>query len=266
MCDREWWEAGHGGWLRRLYPRRLLRMAHHPAVRFVAVSGAIRQRAIEYGIPEEKVSVCHIGVDTERFVPGGLPLEQRHRRILYVGRMVEKKAPLLMVRAFAALRARVPDAELVMIGDGPLLSAARKLAQALDVPIVFAGACNSDAVLAHLHEARVFCLPSVTAGNGDAEGFGLVLMEAQACGVPVVTSARGGVSEGLLQSRTGDAVPEGDMARLVDRLCVWLQDDALSARAATATWQFARDAFNIRRCTQQLEMLYDGFPVITSQA
>src|SRR5690606_38340612 len=141
---REWWEAGHGGIHRRGYPRRLLQMAHEPAVHFIAVSQAIKRRAIEYGIPEHKITVCYIGVDTERFKPGGLPIDQRRKRILFVGRMVEKKAPLLLIRAFAEVRKQVPEAELAMIGDGPMLKDARKLAQALDLPVEFLGAQGTD--------------------------------------------------------------------------------------------------------------------------
>src|SRR5690554_1110733 len=101
---RQWWESGHGGLHRKSYPRRLLKMAKDPAVHFVAVSHAIKRRAIECRIPESKITVCHIGVDTERFKPGGLPLGQRRKRIIFVGRMVEKKAPLLLIRAFSELR------------------------------------------------------------------------------------------------------------------------------------------------------------------
>ena len=119
---REWWEAGHGGLRRRVYPRRLLHMAEYPTVHFIAVSKAVKERAIKFGIPEGKITVAYIGVDTRRFKLGGLPLEQRRKRILFVGRMVEKKAPLLMIRAFADVRRVIPDAELAMIGDGPCLA------------------------------------------------------------------------------------------------------------------------------------------------
>jgi glycosyltransferase involved in cell wall biosynthesis len=263
---REWWEAGHAGIVARRYPRRLLQMAHDPTVRFVAVSEAIRRRAIEYGIPDSRIVVSYIGVDTDRFKPGGLPLAQRRKRILFVGRMVEKKAPLSMVRAFARVRTRIPEAELVMIGDGPLLADARQLARDLQADVEFPGACGSEQVLAELHRARVLCLPSVTAGNGDAEGFGLAILEAQACGVPVVTSALGGASEGLLQGKTGHAVAEGDIGQITDRLSDWLLDDVLAANASRAAWQFVRETFNIRHCTQQLERVYESSAIATGSA
>lgn len=255
---REWWEAGHAGWAMRLYPRRLLRMARHPLVRFVAVSEAIRQRAIEYGIPEDKIDVAHIGVDTARFQPGGVPLAQRSRRILFVGRMVEKKAPVLMIRAFAKVREQLADAELAMIGAGPLLEEARRSAEELNVPVEFLGVRSSDEVLHEMHRARVLCLPSVTAGNGDAEGFGLVLLEAQACGVPVVTSAIGGASEGLLEGRTGYAFREGALDDMVAKLTRLLTDADLASTASAAAAHFVAGSFDIQNCSRRLEHIYES--------
>jgi glycosyltransferase involved in cell wall biosynthesis len=254
---REWWERGHGGLRRRVYPRRLLRLAQEPRVRFIAVSKAIKQRAIEYGIPEEKISVSYIGVDVRRFRPSGLPLSQRRKRILFAGRMVEKKAPLLMIRAFAEVRRKIQDAELTMIGNGPLLDDARKLAAQLAVPVEFIGTCTSDEVLAEMHKARVFCLPSITATNGDAEGFGLVLLEAQACGVPVITSALGGSDEGLLNGKTGYAFNEGSMKDLVSGLLESMSDDSALIHTSTNAVKFASEFFDIRRCTRDLEFIYD---------
>lgn len=250
---RWWWEQGHGGLRRRVYPRRLLKMAQAPSVRFIAVSNAIKQRAIEYGIPADKITVCYIGVDTERFKPGGLPLAQRKKRILFVGRMVEKKAPLLMVRAYAEVRKQVPDAELVMIGTGPLLEDAKRLAQELDVPVEFLGARSSDEVLAQLHQARVFCLPSITAENGDAEGLPISILEAQACGVPVITSARGG-NEGIIKSGTGEFFPENDFDSAAALLKEYLGNtkDNINNKAR----DFCSSNHNIRRNTTLIQSIY----------
>jgi glycosyltransferase involved in cell wall biosynthesis len=254
---RWWWEAGHGGRDRRAYPRRLLRMAHHAATHFIAVSERIGRRAIEFGIPPEKLSVCHIGVDTERFTPGPLQLEQRPKRVLFVGRMVEKKAPLLLIEAYSRLRKRLPEAELVMVGDGPLLSGAQLLARELGVPVEFQGVRSPAQVMENLQRARVFCLPSVTAPNGDSEGLPVSLLEAQAAGVPVITTGSGRTAEGLLPGRTGQVVPQGDIARLTDTLYLWLTDDDLARSAAPEARRLMQESFDIRVCTRQLERIYD---------
>ncbi len=253
---RKWWEAGQGGPLMRTYPRRLLRMAKAPGVRFIAVSNAIARRAIQYGIPEEKITVAYIGIDTERFKPSGLPLEKRRKRILFVGRMVEKKAPLLMIRAYAEVRKIIPATELVMIGDGPLLDSAKHLADELAAPVKFLGACGSDEVLTQLHEARVCCLPSVTAINGDAEGFGLVLLEAQGCGVPVISSALGGTIEAMLDGVTGYAIDVRIVDNFVKCICSLFGDSVKAANMSIAASIFVTKNFDITQLSKNLERIY----------
>ncbi|MBS0419367.1 MAG: glycosyltransferase [Proteobacteria bacterium] len=239
------------------YPSRLRAIARDPRVHFIAVSKAIQARAIEYRLPPEKIWVKYIGVDVARFKPADRPVSQRKPTILFVGRMVAKKGPHVLIRAFARLRGRLKAAELIMIGEGPELAAAQQLATELNVPVSFQGMQPTESVLAALNEARVLCLPSVTAANGDAEGLGVALLEAQACGVPVVTSARGGATEGIIDGVTGFAFTENDVEQLSARLCAVLEDDDRALAMSHAARQFAVQSFDIRKCTQELEDLYE---------
>src|SRR5690554_2782548 len=85
---------------KKSYPYKLLLLSKDKNVHFVAVSEAIKQRAIEYGIPESKISVHYIGIDTDKFVMQGKPVIHRDKRILFVGRLVEKKGILYLLQAF----------------------------------------------------------------------------------------------------------------------------------------------------------------------
>jgi glycosyltransferase involved in cell wall biosynthesis len=254
---RRWWETGQGGLLMCTYPHRLLRMAKASDVSFIAVSKAIARRAIQYGIPEEKITVTYIGIDTKRFKPGGLPLKKRRMRILFVGRMVEKKAPLLMIHAYAEIRKAIPVAELIMIGDGPLLDDAKELADELGAPVQFLGSCNSDEVLSQLHEARVFCLPSVTAANGDAEGLPISIMEALACGIPVVTSARGAVGEVIINGENGFTFPEGKLSELTRSILEILTKDQIFSYKSAQAVQPSDDVLSIFATSKTLSNIYD---------
>lgn len=252
-----WWRSGKGGNHRRDYPERLLALAARPGVHFLAVSAAIRQRAIDYGMPADRVTVSYIGVDTERFHPDGKPLAERPRRILFVGRFVEKKGPLLLVRAFAEVQRQFPDAELVMIGDGPLKPVAEKLAGELRLRVTFTGSIAHEQVLAALHQAQVFCLPSVRAANGDAEGLPISILEAQACGVPVVTTRHSGNPEGIRDGMTGRIVAEGDVEALATALADTFGMVTRLPGLAGACAAFVGELHAQAKCARQLEAEYD---------
>jgi glycosyltransferase involved in cell wall biosynthesis len=241
----------------RRYPQRLLAISRDPRVQFIAVSEAIKERAIEFGLPADRVAVRYIGVDTQQFAPGGEPIGARARRILFVGRMVEKKCPAILIHAFADVRRQVPDAELVMIGEGPLLESCRSLAASLQAPVQFLGAVRHARVQQEMNQARVFCLPSITAANGDAEGLGIAIVEAQAAGVPVVTSGRGGAGEAIEHGVTGYAFPESDRNALSTALIRLLRDDGVATDMSAAARARACSMFDVHQCTSQLESLYD---------
>lgn len=253
----DWWRAGFGGAHRRNYPERLVALGQSRGVRFVAVSESIRDQAIASGIPPGKIAVRYVGIDTALFAPGTVPITSRPRRIVFIGRLVEKKGCRFLLDAFAALRGSVSAAELVIIGDGPERRALQEQALPMGQAVRFLGSVSPDIVRQNLNEARIVCMPSIVAGNGDAEGFGLVLLEAQACGIPVVSSALGGKSEGLLHDRTGFAFAEKDVTALSEYLLRLLLDDDLCARFSAAAREFVRERFELRDCCAGLENEYD---------
>jgi glycosyltransferase involved in cell wall biosynthesis len=259
---REWWESGRGGRNMRAYPQNLLKLARQPRVSFIAISDAIRQVAIAYGIPENKIRLCYPGIDPLKFAPCGHPISERERRVLFVGRLVEKKGCEFLIRAFARVQRNVSKASLVIVGDGELHDELQHLAKELAVNAQFRGALSRAEVISELQMARVFCLPSVRAANGDAEGFGIVLLEAQGMGVPVVTSAIGGAAEGIDEGVTGFAFRERDVDILAELLTTLLTDDDLATSMSIAGPALVSNKFDIYRCTEDLELLYD----ITSDA
>ncbi|HEX5422879.1 MAG TPA: glycosyltransferase [Candidatus Acidoferrales bacterium] len=254
---REWWENGRGGPNMKRYPNRLLKLARAPNTHFIAVSEALRERAIAYGIPASKLKTFYIGIDAEKFRPGPIPYQARPARILFVGRLVEKKGCEYLVRAMPLVRSRVPEAHLHVIGEGPLRSRLEQLSCQLGIGARFLGSLSAEAVKAELDNARVLCLPSVHAANGDAEGFGLVLLEAQAAGVPVVTSAFGGAEEGIWQGITGFRFEEADISGMAARLIEILSDPRMSLRMGMMGRRFVAERFDIRQCTSRLEKFYN---------
>jgi glycosyltransferase involved in cell wall biosynthesis len=127
----------------------------------------------------------------------------------------------------------------------------------MKVPVSFLGSLSSQQIKEELQQTRVFCSPSVTAENGDAEGLPIVILEAQACAIPVVTSARGGVREGIIDGVTGLAFKEGDVACLSNHLLRLLQDGKTAAAMGNAGRHNMEEKFDLGRCTESLERLYD---------
>lgn len=256
---RSRWEAGDFGDAMRQYPARLLALAAEPKVHFVAVSEALRARAIEFGIPEYKISVRYIGIDVRKFRPGPLPISQRERRVLFVGRLVEKKGCTYLLSAMAEVQKRIPDVQLIIVGDGPLRASLEIQAAQHGVHATFRGALDTNGVREEMDQAAVFCLPSVRAENGDAEGLPISILEAQACGVPVVTSAHGGATEGILDGKSGRAFAEGDHNSLANLLLENLDKAQLCDILSDCGAHFASRQFDIRLCTAALEHLYNNY-------
>jgi glycosyltransferase involved in cell wall biosynthesis len=241
-----------GSSLGRAYLRRRQALWERARV-FVCVSEWIRRKALERGFPEEKLWVHPIGIDVEAFRPADS--ETKERLVLFVGRLVEKKGVAYLLRAMRSVEARVPDARLAVLGDGPLRGALEAEARGSLRRCEFVGAASAVVVREWMRRAAVVAIPSVTAANGDAEGLCLVVCEAQAMGVPVVGFRGPGIE--VSDGETGLLVPERDEVALAEALFALLRDEAVAARMGAAGRRRVERLFDLRRQTALLEDKYD---------
>lgn len=222
---------------------------------FICVSRFIRDAALKAGMPEHKLRVHYIGIDTSQFE--ATPVESRPR-FVHVARLVEKKGTRYLLDAFGQVHQKHPDILLDVIGDGPLR--AELEAQAVDLGISksvrFLGVQPHDKVRSTLQGASALVLPSVTAASGDAEGLGIVLLEASATGVPVIGTYHGGIPEAVEEGKTGLLVPERDVHALALALDTLVSDASLQQRMGLAAREFARTRFDIHRQSAELEGHY----------
>jgi len=223
---------------------------------FICVSEFIRRRLLSLGFPEKKTVTHYIGIDRE-----ALPVrseDQQAKIILHVARLVEKKGTAYLLRAFAAIAGMEPEAILVIIGDGQLRGELGVLAGELGIAgrVRFLGQCDHPTTLRWMARAWVFCLPSTTARSGDAEGLGMVLLEAAARGVPVIGTRHGGIPEAVEDGVTGFLVTERSDAEIADRLLILLRSDSTRISMGEAGRRMTAEKFDLQRQTRKLEDLY----------
>lgn len=212
--------------------RGQIRWALQRACHVVAVSRALAERLVRLGVPAERQSVIYNGVDPQRFHP--LPRETARQQLghapdervlLFVGNVQASKGCGELLEAFCRLSTREPRARLVFAGTGPQVPALQAMAaeRGCADKVRFAGRLPHEAVIRWMGAADLLCLPS------HAEGVPNVVLEAMACGRPVVATDVGGIPE-VLPAFAGLMVPPRD----VDAL------EAALARALAATWDEAR--------------------------
>jgi phosphatidylinositol alpha-1,6-mannosyltransferase len=168
----------------------------------------------EWRLPEERVRLLHPGVDTARFVPAPPDADfrsamgwQRRKVVLTVGRLQKRKGHDVMIQALAALRQNVPDILYAIAGDGEERDHLIRLAEThgLGDAVQFLGAVDDERLIRCYQQCDLFILPNRQVGQ-DIEGFGMVLLEAQACGKPVVAGASGGTAETMRIPETGRVI------------------------------------------------------------
>jgi|HubBroStandDraft_1064217.scaffolds.fasta_scaffold28174_2 colanic acid/amylovoran biosynthesis glycosyltransferase len=236
-----------------LYRLRLQTLWHRAAL-FICVSEFIRQRVLQMGYPANKLRVHYIGTDRRHFKPSNQPRDPR--LILFVGRLVEKKGGTYLLRAMAAVKKDIPDARLVMIGDGPERSVLERLSRDLNLDVQFAGERSPTEVKEWLCRARVFVGPSVTASDGEAEALGMVFAEAQATGLPVVSFLHGGIPEVVRHGETGLLAPERDSHALANHILRFLHDDSFWHDCSERALKWVEERFDLAKQTRQLERIY----------
>ncbi|MGC2401604.1 MAG: glycosyltransferase [Acidobacteriaceae bacterium] len=223
---------------------------------FLACSGYIRNRSVEMGFPPERTIVHSIGVDIERFKPPSVDL-RRGKTVLFVGRLVEKKGCGWLIEAMVEVQRRCPAAELVVIGDGPFRQEYEAQATARGVRCRFFGTQPAGVVRDWMARSAIFCVPSLVAASGDAEGFGMVFIEAQAMGLPVVSTLSGGIPEAVRNGETGLLVKEGDAPALTQAILRLIEDGELRHQFSIAGRKRVVSHFNLVQQTNRLENLFD---------
>ena len=240
------------------------RLVAGPIVRNAAqatvISTPLVARAERLGVPRADITVIPMPVDaavaTELEAP--FTLRAGGDTLLFVGRLVERKGTAYVIRAVAELAEAGRDVRLVIVGDGPERATLTALAQSLAVGdrVEFTGALPPAAVRERYRAGGVFVMPAITDWKGEQEGFGMVLVEAMAFGLPVVATRSGGIPDIVRDEETGVLVAERDVGALTRGIARMLDDPALAARLAEAARDDVRHRFAPARIASAFDTVY----------
>ena len=196
----------------------------------VGVSTDMCNRLVRLGANAETLHKIVYGIDLNRFsvrAPTADP-----KRFLAVGRFTAKKSPQTTLRAFSRVHRHDQDVRLTMVGSGPLLQECKDLAKQLgiDAQTEFTGALPNESIAEVMQNSGVFVQHSVEAPDGDREGTPVAILEASACGLPVVATRHAGIPEVVTDGVEGLLVDEHDETAMADAM-KWMLDNPESAKA-----------------------------------
>ena len=214
----------------------------------IAISrGLVRYLQEVEGFDGASFQVVHYGIE-----PNGEPLAYAGDvpRLLCVGRLIPIKGHIVLLRAFAQARRRVPSLQLDLAGRGPLEPALRALAKELGVEDAVRFLGYVAPVQRAIEDAAAVVVPSM------GEGFGMVALEAMERARPVIAAEIGGLGELVEDGVTGYLVPTGEAEPLADAIVRLVSDLTRAAEMGLAGRRRALEQFLQERCTDRTELLY----------
>lgn len=224
---------------------------------FLPISEKWRQKLIEMGCDRRKIIVHRMGVDINKFKysPG---VKSKSIKLLSVGNLVEKKGLEYGIRAVAKVIKKHPDIKYNIAGDGPLRSELEHLIKELKVEdkIKILGRQLQKQVMKLMQEANIMIAPSVTSAEGDQEGIPVVLMEAMAIGLPIISTTHSGIPELVQDGKSGFLIPERDADSLKEKLLYLIEHPGIWKKMGRAGRSFVEKHYNIHKLNDTLVEIY----------
>lgn len=209
---------------------------------FEVVSESSRDELIRMGLSADQITVIHNGIDTKLYEPVDVLDRKEPALIVYMGRLKRYKNVDHLIQAMTAVRRAVPDARLCIIGTGDQRETLEAMcrSEGLSDAVQFTGFIADEEKVQWLRQAAVAAFPS------DKEGWGLTVIEANACFTPVVATDVPGLRDAVVDGVTGVLIPLGDCDALAGELIRLIQDrqerERLARNAAERAMQFTWDA------------------------
>jgi len=209
-------------------------------------------------VPEAKLPVVRCGVDVTVFLPSGIG--RNSLQILAVGRLVAKKGFDVLLEAVSRLAGKGLPVHCDLVGEGPDRARLERLGHDLRLEdrVRFHGALSNERIRKMMQQAGIFVLPCRVAGDGDRDGIPVVLMEAMACGLCVITGDLPAIRELVIDGETGIMVEPGSVDALTAALERALKDPEALSGLREAARRHVKEEFDLRVNVTRLEAAFTG--------
>ncbi len=218
----------------------------------IAVSRFTRDSLIEaFAVPPGKIELISNGVDTSRFFPTTRPDDLATRYglrgepvLLTVGRLHARKGMDRVIESLPRVRQQIADIRYLIVGEGSYRAMLETLVarHGLGSNVIFAGSVPDHELVAHYALGDVFIMANREMPDGETEGFGLVFLEANACGLPVIAGKAGGSLDAVIDGLNGLVVNGADPAAIAHAVVTLFQDQELHSRLRAGGLDVARAA------------------------
>jgi len=227
----------------------------------VTISRYNREFLARQGVEESKIKIVRCGVDTRQIQSVREDTPRRQPPVIgCLGRLVEKKGVDTLIGAVALLRHSGLHVRVEVAGDGPLRDELQRLAgdDGVGSLVTFLGAVPHHQVFEWLKTLDLFVLPCRKDSQGDQDGIPVVLMEAMASGIPVISTSISGIPELIVEGITGWSVDPGDSVALSGAIRSVLSNSSRTAQVARKAMEWVRQEFELETNVERLAQLFWG--------
>jgi len=216
---------------------------------FLPISEFWKNKFLQFGYSPRKIIVHRMGVDCNKFRPNEIKKNKDSIIILTISRLVEKKGLRYSIEAMDKLKKGGCKIKYLIVGSGPEADRLSQIVREKNLTeiVEMIGDRDQEDVIKILKSSDIFLSPSITAKDGDMEGISVSLMEAMACGLPVVATDHSGTSELVKNEASGFLVEEKNSDLLAEKIEILMKDSKLRINMGKFGRNIVEEKYNIRR-------------------
>ncbi|ADZ08972.1 glycosyl transferase group 1 [Methanobacterium lacus] len=237
----------------------LIKLLVNNSSKTITNSSATLKTCLNEGLDKKKLDIIPFGVDTSFYKPLNIVKDKKIFQILSVGYLIERKGFMYLISSISEVSKKHENVRLKIVGSGPQEKQLKDLITKLQLEkyIEILGNIPNDELLKMYNSSDLFVLPSIIDSQGNTEGLGVVLIEAMACGLPVIGSNIGGIPDIISDGETGLLFPQKDVVELSKSIIKLIENRILMEKIADKGYQMVKTNFSWEKIAAQYIDCYE---------